>query len=170
MHLRIRVLFLLLSLPVIIAYAQFDVVIKNGHIIDGSGNPWYVADVGIRDGRIVAIGRLDTTQCHHVLDARGMIVAPGFIDVHTHSEGGIRRTPTADNFLFDGVTSLITGNCGGSETAIDSFFAEVRHHGISVNLATFVGHNSVRREVMGNVQRDPSAEEPLAVNLFSAFY
>ena len=163
MHLRIRVLFLLLSLPVIIAYAQFDVVIKNGHIIDGSGNPWYVADVGIRDGRIVAIGRLDTTQCHHVLDARGMIVAPGFIDVHTHSEGGIRRTPTADNFLFDGVTSLITGNCGGSETAIDSFFAEVRHHGISVNLATFVGHNSVRREVMGNVQRDPSAEEQRAM-------
>jgi N-acyl-D-amino-acid deacylase len=79
--------------------------------------------------------------------------------VHTHAEGGIRRTPTADNFLFDGVTSIVTGNCGGSETAVDSFFTELRHNGLSVNLATFIGHNSVRRAVMGNVQRDPSAEE-----------
>ena len=144
-------------------HAQFDVVIKNGRVIDGSGNPWYGADVGIRDGRIVAIGRLDTTQSRRVLDARGMMVAPGFIDVHTHSEGGIHRTPTANNFIFDGVTSVVTGNCGGSETAIDSFFIQLRQQGISVNLATLVGHNSVRRAVMGNVQRDPSAEEQSAM-------
>ncbi len=143
--------------------AQLDLLIKNGHIIDGSGNPWYAADIGIQGGRIVAIGRLDTTQSRRVLDAQGMIVAPGFIDVHTHSEGGIRRIPTADNFVFDGVTSIVTGNCGSSETAIDSFFTELRHDGISINLATLVGHNSVRRAVMGNVQRDPSAEEQSAM-------
>jgi N-acyl-D-amino-acid deacylase len=156
---------LLLFVPV---YAQYDVLVRNGRVIDGSGNPWFVADVGIRDGRIVAIGRLDTTQCRRILDARGMIVAPGFIDVHTHSEGGIRRTPTADNFLFDGVTSVVTGNCGGSETAIDSFFTRLRREHISVNLATLIGHNSVRREVMGNAQRDPSAGELQAMEALVA--
>jgi N-acyl-D-amino-acid deacylase len=92
-----------------------------------------------------------------------MIVAPGFIDGHTHSEGGIRRIPTADNFLFDGVTSIVTGNCGGSVTAVDSFFTELRGNGISINLATLIGHNSVRREVMGTAQRDPSPEEMAAM-------
>jgi N-acyl-D-amino-acid deacylase len=158
---RSKTLFLLilLLLPALLAYAQFDLIVKNGRIIDGSGNPWYEADVGIRDGRIAAIGRLDTTRSRRVLDARGMIVAPGFIDGHTHSEGGIRRIPTADNFLFDGVTSIVTGNCGGSVTAIDSFFTELRRNGISINLATLIGHNSVRREVMGTAQRDPSPDE-----------
>ena len=156
-------LLLLLLLAVLPAHAQYDLIIKNGRIIDGSGNPWYAANVGIRDGRIAAIGRLDTTQSRRVLDARGMIVAPGFIDGHTHSEGGIRRIPTADNFLFDGVTSIVTGNCGGSVTAVDSFFTELRGNGISINLATLIGHNSVRREVMGSAQRDPSPEEMAAM-------
>ncbi|MDP2883687.1 MAG: D-aminoacylase [Ignavibacteria bacterium] len=160
---NIWALLLLLLLPLITVRAQFDVIIKNGRIIDGSGNPWYEADVGILDGRIVAIGRLDTGQSRLVLDARGMIVAPGFIDGHTHSEGGIRRIPTADNFLFDGVTSIVTGNCGGSVTAVDSFFTELRGNGISINLATLIGHNSVRREVMGTAQRDPSPEEMAAM-------
>jgi N-acyl-D-amino-acid deacylase len=162
---RLKTLFLLLLpfLAVLSAHAQYDLIIKNGRIIDGSGNPWYAADVGIRDGRIAAIGRLDSGQGRRVLDARGMIVAPGFVDGHTHSEGGIRRIPTADNFLFDGVTSIVTGNCGGSVTAIDSFFAELRGDGISINLATLIGHNSVRREVMGSAQRDPSPEEMAAM-------
>lgn len=92
-----------------------------------------------------------------------MIVAPGFIDGHIHSEGGIRRIPTADNFLFDGVTSIVMGNCGGSVAAVDSFFTELRGNGISINLATLIGHNSVRREVMGTAQRDPSPEEMAAM-------
>lgn len=154
---------LLLLLQDLPAYAQLDLLITNGRIVDGSGNPWYAADIGIQGGRIVSIGRPDTTACRRVLDARGMIVAPGFIDVHTHAEGGIRRIPTADNFIFDGVTSVVTGNCGSSETAIDSFFAALRQDGISVNLATLVGHNSIRRAVMGNAQRDPSPEEQTAM-------
>jgi N-acyl-D-amino-acid deacylase len=98
-----------------------------------------------------------------VLAADSLIVAPGFIDVHTHSEGGIRRVPTADNFLFDGVTSIITGNCGGSVTSLDSFFTELEQLGISINLGTLIGHNSVRRSVMGTAQRDPSQEEQAAM-------
>jgi len=163
MRLKTLFLLLLLLLAVLPAYAQYDLIIKDGRIIDGSGNPWYAADVGIRDGRIAAIGRLDSGQGRRVLNARGMTVAPGFIDGHTHSEGGIRRIPTADNFLFDGVTSIVTGNCGGSVTAVDSFFTELRGNGISINLATLIGHNSVRREVMGTAQRDPSPEEMAAM-------
>src|SRR5712692_2920598 len=130
------------------APADYDLIIQNGRIVDGSGNPWYVADVGIREGRIAAIGRLcgsGNAGCpaKRALDAHGLVVAPGFIDVHTHVEESIRRTPTADNFLFDGVTSLITGNCGGSETELAKFFDEMRQSGISINVGTLVGHNSV---------------------------
>ncbi|MCL4523932.1 MAG: D-aminoacylase [Acidobacteria bacterium] len=147
-----------------VAWSQapaYDLVIQNGRIVDGSGNPWYVADVGIKDGRIAAIGRL----CHgsdcaakRTLDAKGLIVAPGFIDVHTHVEGGIARIPTADNYLFDGVTSIITGNCGGSETNLEKFFGDLRGK-LSINLGTLIGHNSVRRDVMGSAQREPTPEE-----------
>ncbi|MGH2567674.1 MAG: N-acyl-D-amino-acid deacylase family protein, partial [Bacteroidota bacterium] len=105
------------------------------------------------------IGRLDNSEAARVLDGKGLIVAPGFIDVHTHVEGSIRRLPTADNFLFNGVTSIVTGNCGGSETQLDSFFTQLRSTGISLNLGTLVGHNSVRASVMGSVQRDPTPRE-----------
>jgi len=141
------------------AQSNYDLVIQNGRIVDGSGNPWYVADVGIREGRIVAIGRLDVSGARRVLDAKGLIVAPGFIDVHTHSEDGIRRVPTADNFLFDGVTSVITGNCGGSEADLAKWFAELRQSRISINLGSLIGHNTVRRAVMGAEPRDPTPEE-----------
>lgn len=141
------------------AQSDYDVVIRNGRIVDGSGNPWYVADVGLRDGRIAAVGRLDAARAGRVIEAAGLVVAPGFIDVHTHVEGAIGRVPTADNFLFDGVTSIITGNCGGSQTELAKWFAELRAQGIAVNLGTLIGHNSVRRAVMGAEMRDPSAEE-----------
>ncbi len=151
--------------------ANYDLIIQNGRIVDGSGNPWYVADVGIRDGHIAAIGHLcdtgarressGTSACpaKRTLEARGLLVAPGFIDVHVHVEESVRRTPTADNFLFDGVTSLITGNCGGSETDLAKFFSELRQAGISINVGTLVGHNSIRQAAMGTVPRDPTPEE-----------
>jgi N-acyl-D-amino-acid deacylase len=158
-----RAILLLLFVLVVAtaAWAQggYDIVIQNGRIIDGSGNPWYVADVGIRDGRIVAIGRLDTAGARRVLDAKGLIVAPGFLDIHTHVEGTIKRIPTADNYLFDGVTSIITGNCGGSETDLAKWFAELRESRLSINLGTLIGHNSIRRAVMGAEPRDPTPDE-----------
>jgi len=138
---------------------QFDLLIQNGRIIDGSGNPWYRGDLGIRDGKIAAIGNLDANEAQRVIDAEGLVVAPGFIDVHTHVEDNIRKLPTAENFLFDGVTTIITGNCGGSETDLSKFFEELRASGISLNLATLIGHNSVRRVVMNTAKRDPSPTE-----------
>ena len=103
------------------AQTQYDVIITGGRIIDGTGNPWYVGDVAIRDGRIAAIGPLCgpkgdacANKSKRVIDAKGLYVAPGFIDVHSHSEGGIQTRGTAENYLFDGVTSIVSGNCGGS--------------------------------------------------------
>ncbi len=144
------------------AQATYDLILRDGRIVDGSGNPWYAADVGIRDGRIAAIGRLcDANGCpaKRTLDARGLVVAPGFIDVHVHVEESLPRQPTADNFLFDGVTALITGNCGGSETELPKFFTGLRSAGISINMGTLVGHNSVRRAIMGTEKRDPTPDE-----------
>ncbi len=139
--------------------SQFDLIIVNGRIIDGSGNPWYAADVGMSGGRITAIGTLGQASAREVIDARGMIVTPGFLDVHTHADRDIRKIPTADNFLLDGVTSIITGNCGGSETNLEGFFSELRATRISINMGTLIGHNSVRRTVMGAEQRDPTPDE-----------
>lgn len=147
---------------------QFDLVIAGGRIVDGSGNPWYVADVGIRGGRVAAIGRLcaggnetaaPSCPAQRTLDARGLYVAPGFIDVHTHSERGIKERPEASNFLFDGVTSIVSGNCGGSDTNLAEVFAGLRQNGIAINYSTLIGHNAVRREVMGSDERDPTPEE-----------
>lgn len=157
-------LLVLLSCASVLAQAQYDVIVAGGRIVDGSGNPWYVADVGIRDGRIAAIGRLCTDgasgcPAKRTVDARGLYVAPGFIDVHTHSETGIKRRPEANNFLHDGVTSIVSGNCGNSETDLAAVFTELRQNGIAINYSTLVGHNAVREAVMGREQRDPTADE-----------
>lgn len=154
------------------AQEQYDVVITGGRIVDGTGNPWYAGDVAIRDGRVVAIGPLCSSssgdaragsscaaKAKRVIDAKGLYVAPGFIDVHSHSEGGIQSQGTAANYLFDGVTSLVSGNCGGSETELAATFAKLRAQGISINYSTLIGHNSVRAAVMGREQRDPTPDE-----------
>ncbi|NUO79584.1 D-aminoacylase [candidate division KSB1 bacterium] len=153
------ILFILLLSSSSFSQFQFDLLIQNGRIIDGSGNPWFRGDVGIRDGRIAAIGKLAASDAQRVIAAEGLAVAPGFIDVHTHVEDGIRKRPTAENFLFDGVTTIITGNCGGSETDLPKLFDELRATGISLNVATLIGHNSVRRAVMNTAKRDPTPTE-----------
>jgi N-acyl-D-amino-acid deacylase len=104
-------------------YAQnFDILIKNGKIVDGAGNSWYYGDVGIWNGKIYVIGQLPNAKAAKVIDAKGLIVAPGFIDVHAHIEGDEWDVPTADNFIHDGVTSVVTGNCGGSNVDMKSYF------------------------------------------------
>ncbi|RFS16193.1 amidohydrolase family protein [Emticicia sp. C21] len=138
---------------------QYDTIIKNGRIIDGSGNPWYTSDLAIKGRKIVGIGSFQTNEGKQVIDAKNQIVCPGFIDVHTHVEDGIKTVSTADNFIHDGVTSVITGNCGSSEVNLAKFFGDLKQLQISVNLGSLIGHNSVRRAVMMNVFRDPTAQE-----------
>src|ERR1044071_3354227 len=153
-----RVLFFLL-ISVGISFGQdYDILIKNGKVVDGSGNPWFYGDIGIIKGKIVAIGKLSGSAAK-TLDAKGLIVAPGFIDVHTHIEGNDLVVPTAPNFILDGVTSVVTGNCGSSNTDIARYFRQLDSVKTSINVATLVGHNDVREAVMGESQRDPTAEE-----------
>jgi N-acyl-D-amino-acid deacylase len=139
--------------------ADYDVLIRNGRIIDGSGNAWFRGDVAIKDGRIAAIGRLQSASAQRTIDARERFVAPGFIDVHTHVEGGVEKNPRADNFLLDGVTTVVTGNCGGSELNLASWFDKLGKLGLGINVASFIGHNTVRREVMGTANRLATQDE-----------
>lgn len=151
---------------VLSGYTQdFDLIIRNGRIIDGTGNSWYRSDIGIRNGQIIRIGKLQQAKGSREIDAKGMIVAPGFIDVHAHIESGIFARPTADNYLFDGVTTVVTGNCGGSESDIPLFFHRIDSAGSSINVATLIGHNTVRSAVMGRDNRQPTAEEQSKMEL-----
>ena len=92
-----------------LAAADYDLLIRNARVVDGTGNPWFRADVAIRNGRIAAIGRLADASAVRVIDAAGRVLAPGFIDIHTHVEDGIEKVPGADNYVMDGVTTVVTG-------------------------------------------------------------
>jgi len=150
---------LLVLLPVLSQAQSYDLVIRNGRLVDGTGNAWFYGDVGIRAGKIAFVGSIPATAGQRTLDARNQIVAPGFIDVHTHLEGSIDERPEAENFLYDGVTTLITGNCGGSATNLRAFFDSLSLTGISPNVAALIGHNTVRLKVMKTAFRDPTARE-----------
>lgn len=162
-------LMMVLSLPAtaLVAFAQpgmtYDLVITNARIVDGTGNPWFRNDIGIKDGRIVKVGRVETISAKVVIDAHDQIVAPGFIDVHTHVED-IFGNPSAENFVRMGVTSLITGNCGGSATDIRELLERYKTKPLAVNLATLIAHGSVRAKVMGLDDRAPTADEQQKMN------
>ncbi|HEY1023625.1 MAG TPA: D-aminoacylase [Sphingobacteriaceae bacterium] len=141
------------------AQSNADVLIKNGKVIDGTGNSWYYGDVAVKDGKILRIGKNLTLPATKVIDAKGLVIAPGFIDVHGHIEGGIITHPTADNYIYDGVTTVITGNCGSSAGNIRRFFQEIDSVKTSINVATLIGHNSVRGQVMNRDKRKPTAGE-----------
>jgi N-acyl-D-amino-acid deacylase len=131
----------------------FDLLIRDARVVDGTGNPWYRADVGIQSGKISAIGRLNATSAARLIDAHGRVLAPGFIDVHTHLESAIEKTPRSDNYLMDGVTTAVTGNCGGSAPDLTVFFNNLEKLQIGLNVASLVGHNTVRRQVMETANR-----------------
>ena len=154
-----KLLIILLLLAQSATAQQFDILIRNGKIIDGTGNSWFYSDVAVKDGKIISIGKLFNATASKTIDAKGLIVAPGFIDVHGHIEGGVFETPTADNYIYDGVTTVITGNCGGSAESIKGFFHQLDSTKTSINVATLIGHNTVRREVMGLSDRKASAAE-----------
>jgi N-acyl-D-amino-acid deacylase len=155
----IRKLLLLLLITDTLFAQQYDVLILNGKIIDGTGNSWYYADLAIKEGKIAAIGKLNNITAPKVINAKGLIVAPGFIDVHGHIEGGVFENPTADNYIYDGVTTVITGNCGGSAESIQQFFQRLDSMKTSINIGTLVGHNTVRRQAMGLSNKFASPEE-----------
>lgn len=142
---------------------RFDLVIKNARIIDGTGNPWFHGSVAVKSGKIARVGRFDDANAEVVIDARNQIVAPGFIDVHAHTED-IFTNPTAENFVRMGVTSLITGNCGGSATDIGEFLGRFGTKPLAVNLGTLIAHGSVRSKVMGLDNRDPTPDEQAKMN------
>ena len=154
---KIKALIIFLLLPVmILAQQHFDVIIKNGKIVDGTGNPGYIGDVGIIKDKIIKIGDLSQSSANKIIDASGLIVAPGFIDVHTHIEGDEKTTPTADNFIYDGVTTVITGNCGSSNIDIKKYFKFLDSAKLSVNAGTLIGHNDVRHKVLGDADVSPN--------------
>ena len=138
--------------------ARFDLAIVRGEILDGTGAPRRRADIGIRDGRIAAIGTVSPSEAADVIDARGLVVAPGFIDVHTHADD-LAEHPRAENFVRMGVTTVVAGNCGSSALDISKALADVERSGVAVNFATLVGHNTIRSAVMGSADRAPTIGE-----------
>lgn len=139
--------------------ADFDLLIRNARVIDGTGNPWFRADIGIKNGRIAAMGHLGRFVAAREIDAQGRVAAPGFIDIHTHVEGEVEKIPGGDNYVMDGVTTVVTGNCGGAWRNLGEAFARLEKLGIGLNVASLVGHNTVRSQVMGNANRQATPEE-----------
>lgn len=162
--------------------APFDILILHGHIVDGTGSPWYSGDIGIRSGRIAAIGSLARAPARHILDARGKVVAPGFIDMLGQSELTILVDPRLPSKIYQGITTEITGE-GDSAAPLDEamiaadrseyehyqitpdwrtlreYFARIERHGMGINLASYVGATSVRRMVLGEADVQPTTEQ-----------
>jgi len=141
------------------AWAQYDVLLLNGRVIDGAGNPSYRASLAIRGDSIAAVGALAGATARRTIDAAGRFVAPGFIDIHTHARRGLLALPAAENYLRQGVTTLIEGNDGSSPLPLKPFLEQAAAARTAVNLACFVGQGSIRREIIGLENRPATAEE-----------
>jgi N-acyl-D-amino-acid deacylase len=162
--------------------APFDLIITNGHIVDGTGSPWYSGDVGIRGGHIAAIGNLATAARKRTIDAQGKVVAPGFIDMLGQSEMTILVDPRLPSKIFQGITTEITGEGGSSAPLNDTiiatdratyehykispdwrtfrqYFTRLEKQGMGINLASFVGATQVRRMVLGDADVQPTPEQ-----------
>lgn len=172
----------LISLTVCAAAQRFDTVITHGHIIDGTGSPWYSGDIGIRDGKIAAIGNLSGAPRTRTIDAHGDVVAPGFIDMLGQSELTILVDPRLPSKIYQGITTEVTGE-GGSVAPINDaliqsdradydhyhitpdwrtlgqYFERIEKQGIGINLATYVGATQVRRMVLGDADQQPTPEQ-----------
>src|SRR5437660_10869885 len=160
----------------------FDLVITNGHIIDGTGSPWYSGDIGIRDGKVAVIGNLSTAPRKRTIDAAGKIVAPGFIDMLGQSELTILVEPRLPSKIYQGITTEITGEGGSAAPLNDAiiqadrpgydhykitpdwrtfrqYFARLEKQGMGINLASYVGATQVRRMVLGDDNKEPTPEQ-----------
>jgi dihydroorotase/N-acyl-D-amino-acid deacylase len=137
----------------------YDLILRGGRIVDGTASPWYVADLAITGDTIARIAPAITEPAKRVVNVKGLVVAPGFIDIHTHARRGIFEVPTADNYVRQGVTTLIEGPDGGSPIPIAPFLDKVTATRITPNFALFIGQGSVRSEIMGEVDRPATREE-----------
>src|SRR5207245_5112342 len=170
----------------------FDIVIRGGRVVDGTGSPWRLEDVGIRKGKIAKLGRVGRVESANSINASGKYVAPGFIDIHTHSDIGILIEPTAECAVRQGVTTHVIGNCGDSPAPISEeyrelavrrfeYYAPARNwnwstygeyldfmtaHGVGINIAGLVGHGSIRLATMGYEERPPTADERSKMKAF----
>ncbi|MBM4221088.1 MAG: amidohydrolase family protein [Gammaproteobacteria bacterium] len=167
----------------VLAQTPFEVVVLGGQVLDGTGAPAFTADIGVSQDRIVAIGRIAKEQARHVVDANGLHVAPGFIDIHTHSDGEIKVYPMAESRVRQGITTEVTGNCGDSAAPLDGSEADriraewkekgveaswtgmasycewVGRRRIAINHAQLVGAGTLRRNLVGLVNRRLTPDE-----------
>ena len=178
----LAVLFLTVSTIALAADAPFDLVITNGHIVDGTGSPWYSGDIGIRNGRIAAIGNLSAAPRTRTIDAHGKVVAPGFIDMLGQSETTILVDPRLPSKIYQGITTEITGEGGSAAPLNDAiirndrpgyehykinpdwrtfreYFARLEKQGMGINLASYVGATQVRRMVLGDADVQPTPDQ-----------
>jgi N-acyl-D-amino-acid deacylase len=151
---------LLLGCCILLGQAnRFDLLITGATIVDGSGNPSFKADIGVTGDTIIAMGALENAEAAVRIDARGLVAAPGFIDIHSHGRGGIFDVPTAENYLRQGVTAIIEGPDGGSPLPLAPFLERVAQAGVSINFGSFVGQGTIRQEVVGLANRRATPEE-----------
>jgi N-acyl-D-aspartate/D-glutamate deacylase len=150
-----------LALVLADAPVEADVVLRGGTLIDGTGKPGVVGDLAVKGDRIVAVGKFPVAGSPKVIDCAGLVVAPGFIDLHTHSDGPLQSAATRDNlnYLRQGVTTVVTGNCGSGPVDVAAFFQKLEQGGVGSNVIHQVPHNNVRERVMGNANRSPTADE-----------
>jgi len=156
---RVVCLALVISCAVGAQPPAYDLVLRNGRIVDGTGSPWYRADIALRGDTIARIAPTIADPAARVVDAGGLIVAPGFIDIHTHARRGIFEVPTADNYVRQGVTTLVEGPDGGSAVPLRPFLDKVAGTRITPNFASFIGQGSIRSAVVGEDNRAATPEE-----------
>lgn len=151
------VLFFIISI-VFPSYGQFDILILNGTVLDGKGGSGVLMDVGIEGENIVALGSLKDKEAKTVIDAKGLVITPGFIDLHAHI-ASIKKNPNALSALHQGVTTTLGGPDGSSPYPLDKYMESLMNYNLGVNVAYLVGHNTIRKKVMGLSDRDPNHQE-----------
>src|SRR5512142_3053142 len=138
---------------------KYDLLFKNARIVDGTGAPWYRGDVAVRGDTIAAVAASIDAPAARVIDLHEQVIAPGFIDIHTHARRGIFDVPTAPNYLRQGVTTLVEGPDGGSDVPLGPFLQKVDALQKTPNFASFIGQGSIRAKVIGEVNRKATATE-----------
>ena len=137
----------------------YDLIIRGGRILDGTGNGWFRADVALRGDRIAAIGKLEGATARRVIEANGQIIAPGFIDAHSHARRQIFEETKAENYIRQGVTTAIEGPDGSSPLPLKPFFDRLAAARIAINMGALVGQGSIRENVIGLVNRKATPDE-----------